>query len=150
MGTAAGIRCAWFQPTVEHRTTDTCSLLVPAERDPIKEVASRCPELDSRIEARVHFKSFSAAEMRKVLGDYHPLFAAAEGAAMECLWEYAGGNFCNWAKVLKVALSSGCAAEDGLILRQARMVLRAVSGRSSTRERRHGVVGALGIEGDAA
>lgn len=124
---------------------ETTLLLVLVGADAGRSVSFRCPELESRIEAVIHFKPFSGSEMRAVLESYHPMFAKTGPEVMAYMWSALGGNFREWAKVLKAALSLGIAPDEGLSLRNARATLRAVGrprqGRRGPRELPGGEVG---------
>ncbi len=82
-----------FMYLLDHQTTNLLLVLCGVRVD--ERVMARCPELDSRIERRVHFADYRRADMVKIARHYHPAFANADADALAVLSKFGGGKFRN-------------------------------------------------------
>lgn len=85
------------------------------------------PELLSRVGRTVLAPEITVRQATAVLSSYHPIFKATEPAVIAEMWEWAKGNFRNWAHILFTAKSLDLGA-DGLTTKEAAVIYRAIHG----------------------
>ncbi len=91
------------------------------------------PELMSRVGRVVLAPEFSAHQAGAVLSAYHPIFKATDSAVIAEMWEWARGNFRNWAQILLTAKALGLGEPDGLRSGDVSLILRAINGTTKKR-----------------
>ncbi len=109
-----------------HDRRSTCFVLVLVGVD-LRRRLQAVPELLSRVGRTVLAPEFTAVQATAVLSSYHPIFKATDAAVIAELWEWAKGNFRNWAHILFTAKSLDLGSQ-GLTTDDAALIYRAING----------------------